>query len=220
MIKRFLPLVVIALAMAFAFAFGLDDYITLEALARREQQLKQLVASYPLLLALAYVGLYAVVVALSLPVATVFTLAGGMIFGTWLGGAFAVIGASLGACAIFLATKTAFGDALKQKAGPRLQQFEQGFQRDAVFYLLFVRFVPIFPFFLVNILPAMVGVRFLIFALTTAVGIIPGTFVYASIGNGIAFVFAQGKTPDLSIITSPQVLLPLGRVEPLAYRLS
>ncbi|MDD9798229.1 MAG: VTT domain-containing protein, partial [Alphaproteobacteria bacterium] len=184
-IKRFLPLIGIIIAMIIAFAFGLDEKISLANLQENEMRLKTLVAEYPFLSKLSFIGLYMIVVALSLPVASIMTLASGLIFGSFMGGLLAVLGATSGACIIFLATKSAFGNVLRQKAGPRLQQFETGFRRNAISYLLTVRLIPIFPFFLINIAAAIVGVSLPLFALTTFIGIAPGSFIYASVGNGI-----------------------------------
>ena len=207
--RKFLPLIVIIIAMALVFAFGLDEWLNWETLRQHESNLKQTVAQHPVLLGALFVLVYTLVVALSLPAATVLTLSGGLIFGPLWGGGLTIIGATSGACLVFLATRSAFGDFFRKKAGARLQQFQQGFQRDAVSYLLMVRFIPVFPFFLVNIAAALTGVSFITFALTTAFGIAPGTFIYASVGNGISVVLAQGQAPDLGIIFQPEIFLPL-----------
>jgi len=208
-IKRFLPLIGIIIAMIAAFAFGLDEKISFANLHENEMQLKTLVAQHPFLSKLSFILLYMIVVALSLPVASIMTLASGLIFGPFMGGLLAVLGATSGACIIFLATKSAFGNVLRQKAGPRVQQFEAGFQRNAISYLLTVRLIPIFPFFLINIAAAIVGVSLPLFALTTLIGIAPGSFIYASVGNGISVILAQGGVPDLGIIFDPRFFLPL-----------
>ena len=141
--------------------------------------------------------------------------AGGLLFlagialGTWLGGLYVVIGATLGATAIFLIAKTSLGDFLKSKAGPRLQRMEEGFRENALSYLLFLRLIPVFPFWLVNLVPAFLGVGLLTFVIGTFVGIIPGSLVFASVGNGLGAVFDAGGTPDLSIIFRPAVLGPI-----------
>lgn len=209
LVKRFFPLLLIISAMILVFALDLDSYVSLAALGENEAQLKGFVAQAPVLTGLIFIGIYTVAVALSLPVAAILTLSSGLIFGTFLGGFLTIIGATLGACGVFVATKSAIGDSLRDKAGPRLKQFEEGFARDAVSYLLIVRFIPIFPFFIVNIAAALVGAPFWAFALTTAFGIAPGTLVYASLGNGISVILSQGGTPNLGIIFTPEVLLPL-----------
>jgi len=90
-----------------------------------------------------------------------------------------------------------------------LKKLEDGFQEDAFSYLLVLRLVPLFPFFLVNIAPALIGIPLRTFVVTTLIGIIPGSLVYASVGNGIGMIFDQGGTPDLGIIFEPEVLLPI-----------
>ncbi len=208
-LKKFIPLAVIIGVMVLVFALGLDQYISFEILKEHEASLKQTVGALPVFSAFAFILLYLLVVALSLPAATVLTLTSGLIFGTFMGGVLTIAGATGGACVLFFAARTALGDTLRRKAGPRLQQFQDGFQRDAISYLLMVRFIPVFPFFLVNIAAALTNVSFKVFLLTTAIGIAPGTFVYASIGNGLSVILAQGGVPDLSIIFNPEILLPL-----------
>ncbi|MGC6512653.1 MAG: FAD-dependent oxidoreductase [Parvibaculales bacterium] len=208
-LKRFIPLAVIVVVMALVLSLGLDRYLSFEALRQNEAAVKEAVKAMPVLSAFLFTLLYVLVVALSLPAATVLTLTGGLVFGTFVGGVLTIAGATGGACLLFLAARTALGNALRQKAGPRLQQFQEGFQKDAASYLLMVRFIPVFPFFLVNIAAALTNVSFSVFLLTTAVGIAPGTFVYASVGNGLSVVLSQGGVPDLSIIFNPEVFLPL-----------
>ncbi len=134
---------------------------------------------------LAFIALYAVTVALSLPGGAVLTLAGGLLFGWLVGGIASVIGATAGAVVVFLIAKSALSDVLAAKAGPWLERFREGFQRDAFNYLLFLRLVPIFPFWLVNLAPGLLGVGFTTYLVTTILGIIPGTFAYSLAGNGL-----------------------------------
>src|SRR5262249_27008746 len=139
-----------------------------------------------LVLALAiYLCAYAGVVTLSLPGATILTLAGGCMFGASLATGVTVIAATIGATLLFLAARTAFADLLRQRAGPWLTRLRDGFQENAFSYLLFLRLVPAFPFFVVNLVPAFFGMRLQSFVLATFIGIIPGTLVYASVGAGL-----------------------------------
>ena len=133
------------------------------------------------------------------------TIAGGFLFGTWLGALSAIIGGTLGATAVFLAARAGLG-GVAQRAGRLVAKLEAGFRADAFNYLLVLRLVPIFPFWLVNLVPALVGVRLLTFVLATLLGIIPGTFVYASLGNGLGSVVEE---PDLAIVLKPSVLVPI-----------
>lgn len=208
-LARFLPLALIAAAIAAAFALGLDRYLSFEALAGNRARLATFVEANFATAALVYLGVYALVVALSLPGGAVMTLGGGFLFGPFVGGALAVLGATLGATALFLAARTAIGDALKARAGGRIAAFAEGFARNAFSYLLFLRLVPVFPFWLVNLVPAFFGVRLSTYVAATLLGILPGTFVFASVGNGLGAVIDAGRTPDLGVIFQPAVLLPL-----------
>ena len=161
------------MGVAAYFAFG-RGMISLEALVQHRAAIDGFVMAHQALAVLAYIGLYIVTVALSLPGATFLTVAGGFLFGVGVGAAAAVVGATLGATVIFLIARTALGEPLLKRAGPRAQQLAQGFREDAFSYLLFLRLVPAFPFFLVNLVPAFAGVRLSTFVVATALGIIPG----------------------------------------------
>ena len=167
------------------FAFDLDALISYQGLAENEATLKRAVADNRLVTILAYMAVYITAVAFSLPGALWLSLAGGLMFGTWAGGLIIIFAATIGASGLFVAARYVVGDALRARAGPALQKFEAAFNRDAWSYMLILRLLPIFPFFIVNLGAALVGVRFPVFLLTTFFGIMPGTFVFASIGNGI-----------------------------------
>lgn len=170
-----------------------------------------------------FVAIYAVSTATSLPGGAILSIAGGFLFGSWLGTVWIVVGATIGATALYLVAKTAFGDALKTKAGPWLKKMEAGFQDNAFSYLLVLRLVPLFPFFVVNLVPALLGVRLRTYVVATFVGIIPGSFVFASVGAGLGSVFdamedfspAAALTPE--VITALVGLAVLSLV-PVAYK--
>ena len=203
-----LPLLLIVGLIGF-FAAGLDDYLTFAALQDHRHTLVSFAARYGLLANLVYLAVYAVVIAFSLPGGAMMTMVGGFLFGTLLGGTTVVIGATLGATALFVIAKTSFGDPLEARAGPAIKKLEAGFQRNAFSYLLFLRLVPLFPFFVVNLVPAFLGVSLRTYFVTTLVGIIPGTFVYASVGNGLSAVLDAGGTPNLERIFEPDILIPI-----------
>lgn len=222
-IRRLAPLAVLILAVVAVFAFGLDDYISFDVLRRHRAQLLDFVDRHAVVAPLLYVLVYAVVIAISIPGGAVLTIAGGFLFGALFGAALVVIGATLGATVVFLIARTALGDVLRAKAGGRIRRMEEGFREDAFNYLLFVRLIPIFPFWLVNIVPAFLGVPLRTYVLATFLGIIPGSFVYASVGNGLGAVFDTGGTPDLGIIFKPEIILPIIGLAilallPVAYR--
>ena len=207
--RRLLPLAVLVAGFAAFFALGLHRHLTLAELAARRTELAAFVEAQGALAVLVYVAAYAAVVAFSVPGATVLTLAGGFLFGTVWGAAYAVAGATLGAVAVFLAARSAFGETLRHKARPWIGRLEDGFRENAFSYMLFLRLVPLFPFWLVNLVPAFLGVPLGVYALATLIGIVPGALVYASVGNGLGAVLDAGGAPDLSVAASPEVLLPL-----------
>lgn len=208
-LRRLLPLIVLAAGLAAFFALGLHRYLTLDTLRDNRQALAGWVADHWLLAALAYVGAYIAIVAFSLPAALVATLTGGFLFGTVFGGLLTVVGATIGATLLFLAARTALGDMLRAKAGPKLRKLEEGFGENAFSYMLVLRLVPLFPFFLVNLAPAFLGVPLRTYVAATFLGILPGTFVYASLGNGLGAIFEAGRDPDLGLIFQPQVIGPI-----------
>jgi len=184
---------------------GGNRYLSFAVLAENRDWLCSLVQQWGLLAAFGYIAIYGALVALSVPGAAGLTFAGGFLFGTWTGAVCAVIGATLGATALFVAARAGLG-GLAQRAGRFAAKLEAGFRADAFSYLLVLRLVPIFPFWLVNLVPALVGVRLGTFVLATFLGIIPGSFVYASLGSGLGSVVEE---PDLAIVFEPRVLLPI-----------
>lgn len=207
--RRWLPPALLLAGLGAALALGLHRHLTLDALAAHRETLARFVAQDGLLAATAYVGAYALAVACSVPGATVLTLAGGFLFGTVAATGYAVAGATLGAVAVFLAARSAVGGLLRAKAGPWVQRLEGGFRENAFSYTLFLRLVPLFPFWLVNLVPAVLGVPLGVYALATLIGIVPGALVYASVGNGLGAVLDAGGRPDLGLVFKPEVLLPL-----------
>jgi uncharacterized membrane protein YdjX (TVP38/TMEM64 family) len=207
--RRFAPLIVLLLAVAAAFALGLDDYVSFEQLERNRARLLDLVHRHPFLAPFAFMLIYATAIGLSMPGGAILTLAGGFLFGLVPGTFYSVIAATVGATVVFLIARTALGDSLRQRAGPAMRRMEAGFRENALNYLLFLRLVPLFPFWLVNLVSAFLGLPLPTYVLATAVGIIPGSLVYASVGNGLGAVFDAGGRPDLSIIFEPQIILPI-----------
>lgn len=206
LVKRALPLAVLAILAGLAFVFDVHHYLTLSTLRDNRLFLENLVMENTILMGLAFMATYAAVVTLSLPGATIMTLSGGFLFGAALGGTLTVIGATMGAIAIFLVARTAIGGGLHRRAGPFLSRMETGFRENAFNYLLFLRLVPAFPFWAVNLVPALAGVPLATFFFATAFGIIPGTFVYAAFGASIGDLFNAGTEIQLTQILSPTLL--------------
>lgn len=208
-LKRYLPLVVLAALIAIAYATGVYKYLSLDALKENRAALLTFVEQNKVLAGLTHIAVYATVTALSLPAAAVLTLAGGLLFGVPLGATLTVIGATIGATILFLVARTAFGEALRERAGPFVARMSEGFQKDAFNYLLFLRLVPAFPFFAVNLVPALLGMRLLPFVAATAIGIIPGTTVFSAFGAGLGEVFDRGGEVTLRGVLSPTLIAAL-----------
>jgi len=206
---RLLPLIAIAALIAAAWAAGVARWLSFEALADHQAGLAAWVGARPLLAAAAYVALYVGVVALSLPGGAIMTLAGGLLFGPWVGTALAVAGATAGACLLFLAARGALAPLIARRAARLLDTVRPGLERDGFFYLLTIRLIPVVPFWLANLAPALLGLPFGAFAAATFLGIIPGTAVFAGIGAGLGEILAAGQRPDFAVIFSPPILLPL-----------
>jgi uncharacterized membrane protein YdjX (TVP38/TMEM64 family) len=208
-IRRLWPLAVLALVIGLFFALHLNMYLTFEALRENRAMLSQFVAEHAVLASILYVVGYAAVVAASLPGGAVLTVTGGFLFGSIGGTLHVVVAATLGATLLFLIARTAFGDALRARAGPFLKKMEAGFQENAFNYLLVLRLIPLFPFFIVNLVPAFLGVPLRTYVLATFLGIIPGSFVYASVGAGLGSVFDQNQAFSPASVLTPQIVIAL-----------
>ena len=207
--KRLVPLLILIALLGAAFAFRLDRYLTLDALRDNRVALLDLVARSGIWAGLVYVLAYAGAVALSLPGAVIITLAGGFLFGTAVGATLTVVGATVGATLLFLIARSAVGDALRRRAGPFLARMSEGFSRDAFNYLLFLRLVPAFPFWAVNLAPALLGMRLLPYVIATFIGIIPATVVFSAFGASLGAVFDDGGDVNLKDVLSPTLLAAL-----------
>ena len=210
-LARKLPLIAI-LAVAAVGAFTLRDQLSFEALAANREALIAFRDANYAATVLVFVAAYVAIVAFSLPGATIATLTGGFLFATFPGALFNVIGATIGATLIFLAARWGLGERLAERMDTsegRIHRIKQGIDRNQWEMLFLIRLVPAVPFFVANLLPALVGVPLHRFAITTFLGIIPGAVVYTSVGAGLGEVFARGETPDLGIIFEPHILLPI-----------
>ena len=206
---RFIPVIFLIVGLVAFFAFDLDRFVSLAALQENRQVLADWVGGAGILAFIAYMAAYAAVTAFSIPGGAIMTIAGGFLFGPWIGGALTVVGATAGATVLFLAARYAFGDLLRSRAGAAIHKMEDGFRENALSYMLFLRLIPAFPFFLVNLVPAFLGVKLRTYVLGTGLGIIPGTFVYASLGDGFSAIVEKGGDIDLGIIFEPRFLLPI-----------
>lgn len=220
--RRLWPVALIALALAAAWASGVHRYLSLETLREQQDALRGFVSENLVLSVVIYIAVYATATLLMLPGALWITIAGGFLFGLWGGSAATVTGATLGASILFIAAKTSVGSALRERAGPFLQKLEKGFQEDAVSYMFALRFLPVVPFPVANIAPALFGAKFRDYVITTALGIIPGVIAYTWIGAGLSATFAAGGDPDLASVARNLIpaFIALGVVSllPVAYK--
>jgi uncharacterized membrane protein YdjX (TVP38/TMEM64 family) len=207
-LRRLVPLTLLLAAGALFVALGGQRYLNFAALAANRERLLALVAQDAAAAAIAFILLYAGLVALSFPAAELLTIAGGFLFGRWFGTLYAIVGATAGATLFFFAARAGLA-RLAAGALPQAARLRAGFRRNAFSYLLVLRLVPLFPFWLVNLVAGAAGLRLPVYVLGTFLGIIPATFVYASLGSGLGTVLAEGREPDLAILFRPGVLLPL-----------
>lgn len=223
--SRFLLLVLFAI-LAVALAFIFRDSVSFERLAQNREALLAYRESHYMAAVFAFLSLYIVIVTFSLPGATVATLTGGFLFGVFPGVFFNIAGATIGASCLFLAARWGLGDWLAAKmdtGSGRIKQIKEGIDENQWSMLFLMRFLPIVPFFVANLLPAFVGVPLYRFVVSTGLGIIPGALVFTSIGAGLGLVLEAGEKPDLGVIFEPQILLPLLglaalSVMPIAYK--
>lgn len=208
-LKRLGPLVLILAMLAAGFAFGLQHQLSWTALAAHRAALRTWVEAAPLATAAAYVAVYALAVAVSFPGAVWITVAGGFLFGTALGAALAVSGSTVGAVLLVLTARSALGPLRARRVGSLIERMRPGLERDGFSYVLALRLIPVMPFWLTNLAAALAGVRLSHFAAATLIGTIPATTVFASVGAGVGEVLGTGRTPDISVILSAPILLPL-----------
>jgi uncharacterized membrane protein YdjX (TVP38/TMEM64 family) len=206
---RYLPLLLLMIVLLSAFYFKLYQYLSFGSLKQHRQFLLEWTEQHYILAVISYICLYVMAVAISIPGAAFLTLVGGFLFGLAWGTFYVVFSATLGATLLFLAVNTAFGKWLEKRASGGLSKMESGFKKHAFNYLLTLRLIPLFPFWLVNIVPALLNIPLRTFVVATLIGIIPGSLVYVSLGSGLNAFFDAGTTPDIKIIFSPPVLLPL-----------
>jgi uncharacterized membrane protein YdjX (TVP38/TMEM64 family) len=220
MTRRLLPYFiggVLVLAVIVVHVGGLSHVVGLQALLADRQRLQELATSHPLLAPLAYVAVYIGVVALALPAATALSLLAGLLFGLWLGWALVLISASTGALIVFLITRSALGGPLRRKAGPQYAKILADLRQNGASYLLFLRLVPLFPFFAVNIVAGLFDMKAWTFFMLTLIGITPGSFVYVNLGRQLGNV---SEVRDLlsSNVVIGLTLLGLLALTPVAYR--
>jgi uncharacterized membrane protein YdjX (TVP38/TMEM64 family) len=188
--RRLIPLLLVVVCLLLAWLVGLTDYLSLSSIAAHRDSLQDFVAGHRALAIAVYMLAYIVATALVLPGAALLTVLGGFLFGWWVGGIATVLAATVGATLLFSVARSSFGDVLVRRGKGFVRKLTCGFEEDAFSYLLFLRLVPLFPFFIVNIATALCRVKVRTFVIATFLGIIPGTFAYATLGSGLDSIIA------------------------------
>ncbi len=208
--KRWIPLLLIAALMIAAYVLGIADIVTYEKIQSRRETLSQFVMDNFVIASLLFIFTYIVSTALSLPIGIYLSLLGGFLFPQPLSTIYVVVGATIGASLLFWAAKTALGDLLREKVAPFLSKMKKGFNENAASYMLFLRLIPAFPFWLVNLAPAFLGVSFITYVWTTAIGILPGVIVFTQFGAGLNAIFEGDKQFSVDDILNRDIKIALG----------
>ena len=210
LLKRFTPVLVLLAGICLVWLLGLSDAVSWRGLARSRGEIAGWVGFHPVSAPMLFVALYIAAAALCLPGAAMLTMAGGLLFGTVAGAAASGTGATLGAIVLFVVARQVMSGSLRRRLGGWLEPLRAGLEQDGFHYVLALRLIPLFPFWLVNLAPALIGMRLVPFALATAIGIIPASLVFASIGAGL-----DGALLDDAVLAggpprlTPGLLLPL-----------
>lgn len=209
--KRMLPFAAIMLLAVLGFIF-LREYLSFEQLVQNREALIAWRDNNYALASVVFIALYVGIVALSLPGAAITSLTGAFLFGLFPGALYNVVAATIGATVIFMAVRLGFGEALSAKMDASqgaVKKIKDGLRENEVSYLLILRLVPAVPFFVANLVPALVGVNLRRFVWTTFVGITPGTIIFTWIGAGVSEVIDRGEAPDFGVIFEWHILGPL-----------
>ena len=208
--KLALAAAVVAAIAAF-FLLGGPRWLSLETLQSNRERLLDFTGRHYAAVLLGAAVVYAAATALSIPGALVLSLAVGFVFGPWVGTGVVVAGATVGATLAFLAARYLFAEGARRRMGPRLRKLADGFEQDGFSYMLFLRLVPLFPFWLVNVAPALTSLGTRTFVLATALGIVPGSFVYCYLGARLSTL----RSPS-DVYRDPRWLVALGLLAALS----
>lgn len=211
---RLLLALALILAMAAFYAFDLGRFLSFADLKARQMVLVRYYGEHPLQALLAYAGIYIAVAALSLPGAAIMTLAAGALFGLGVGTVVATIASTIGATCAFLIVRFLLHDAVQSRFSVQLRVINAGIEREGATYLLTLRLIPIFPFFIINIVMALTRLRTGTFALVTFFGMIPAVLVFVNAGTQLARINAPGEILSLRVLGS----LALLGIFPIAAR--
>lgn len=201
--------IIIGLGFALFYISGLGEFATLETLKAHRHWILGQAKQHPSIITAVFMLTYIMSVALSLPIGTLLTILGGYLFGQVLGAVYVVTSATIGACIVFSLAKTALGVSFRERAEQNIKIMEPGFRKNALNYMLFLRLIPIFPFFIVNIVPAFLGVSLRPYLLGTFFGIIPSTFIFVTAGASLGSIFSSGNTFTIDDILTPKSIILL-----------
>ncbi|MEM7068376.1 MAG: TVP38/TMEM64 family protein [Pseudomonadota bacterium] len=229
MIKRWLPIIFVVGLLVIAYVMGLHEHISLTNLIKQREYLGNLVSENLVTALAVYMLIYIVLVAISFPGGLALSITAGFLFGWVVAGFATVTAATIGAVIIFLIARSSFGEVFQSRAGPFINKMTEGFQRDAFQYLLTLRLMPVFPFWVVNIVPALLNMKLVPYAVGTFVGIIPGTFAFTYLGAGLDSVIAEQEkanpgcvdagscTIEPGALVTPDLLLALFALGVLSF---
>lgn len=209
LIGRFGPALLLIAALGAVVASGALHHLSLHTLRDSRGAFHAFVQAHPVQAALAYLAVYVAAISLSLPATLLMTLTGGFLFGPWVGGLLADLGCSGGGILVFAVCRLTVGDSLDRRASPRLKALEEGFRKDAFFYLLTLRLIPVTPFGLVNLAAGLLGAPARAFIAASVIGILPASMIYASLGAGLDGMFDRGEHLGPQLLLAPRIVLPL-----------
>lgn len=203
--QRLLPLAILVLGLIAFFALGGPQYLDADRARALLNDIDGWVEDNLILAMLAYFIFYAIAVSISVPGALWFTIGSGFLFGPFLGTGVAVMGATVGATIIFLAARYAFADWVRAKFPGYIAKLQDGFSRDAFTYVVILRLIPALPFFGINIATALLNVPLRAYFFGTLIGVIPGAYVYATVGNTLSRAADEG-VPSFGALLTPDVI--------------
>lgn len=206
----------LSIGIASMIWFGANDNLGIDLLRKHQYELLAFVTSKPVLAGLAFVAIYAIAVAASIPGLAVFTMAGGYLFGWVLGAAYTMIAATLASACVFLLARSAFGEAMRERAGPMIQRFARGFQESGLTYVFIMNLIPIFPYVVVTTLPAACGVSLPVYVFGAFFGILPATILLARVGSGLGDVLAEDGPIQITNFMTTDITLSLAGLAFLA----
>ena len=188
---RWLPLGILGFLIVASYASGLQHYVGVQSLIDNRVMLLDFVHQHAVMAIVIYAAIYVAIVALSLPGSGVLSIIGGFIFSWVISAPVSIVAATIGAIIVFQIVKTSAGAVVAERAGPFVANLSAGFSQDAMSYLLFLRMVPVFPFFAINAVAGLTKVSLRTFTIGTFLGIIPGAYAFAYVGRGLGSVIDQ-----------------------------